>query len=200
MFSHIPEKKASFHILVTWEDKYHNHKHLPIPFCYLKLFLLSKTWKGLDILLVHVAQLYQGCSLPMVGAEQETEKALMLCKHCPTVAKTPMCYQLCNVSVTNSKHSTVLSTVRHVNSMPGGSQYHFCSLLSTDDTCGLGSICCGNRLGQEGQHALLSWWHQNQLRLGHWALVWFFMNIILCWFWWLLLWYFHSTKWNHRNS
>lgn len=60
--------------------------------------------------------------------------------------------------------------------------------------CGLGSICCGDCLGWERQHALLSWWHQNQLRLRHRTFVWSFMNIIISSFWWLLPWCFHSTK------
>lgn len=51
-----------------------------------------------------------------VEAERETEKALMLCKHCLSIPKTLVCYQ--HWFSHKSKHSTIGVAMKKVKSIP----------------------------------------------------------------------------------
>ena len=92
--------------MAVGEDKRNNHEHSPFLLFSLSYFLLSMTSYGMEypshqlrpaVLAVSPLNLLPTPAYWLGGegdrAEWEREKASMLCKHCPVIAKIFMCYQ-----------------------------------------------------------------------------------------------------------
>lgn len=121
MFCHLLVTKASAHIKVPLEDKWHNHKCLPFFLLSLSFYCSMWHWMvwnnpGSAVPATPPPNFLLTSSLLTGGAEWEKEKNSPLCKCCS--AKPKHWCAINAVLVTNPKHTTVWSAKKKTNCFP----------------------------------------------------------------------------------